>query len=52
MRFLADNWFFIAVVIGFFLMMSGHGGCGGHHRHGTQDGAAPADGAHLHHHES
>jgi hypothetical protein len=35
MRFLAENWFFILVLIGFFFMMSGHGGCGMHgHGHG------------------
>lgn len=34
MKFLAENWFFILVLVGFFLMMSGHGGCGMHGGHG------------------
>jgi hypothetical protein len=35
MRFLAENWFFIVVLIGFLFMMSGHGGgCGMHGGHG------------------
>jgi hypothetical protein len=34
MKFLSENWFFILVLIGFFLMMSGHGGCGMHGGHG------------------
>ncbi len=34
MKFLAENWFFILVLIGFFMMMSGHGGCGMHGGHG------------------
>ncbi len=34
MRFLSENWFFILILIGFFLMMSGHGGCGMHGGHG------------------
>ena len=38
MRFLAENWFFILVLIGFFLMMSGHGGCGMHGAHGGHGG--------------
>jgi hypothetical protein len=38
MKFLAENWFFILVLIGFFLMMSGHGGCGMHGAHGGHGG--------------
>ncbi len=34
MKFLAENWFFILILIGFFYMMSGHGGCGMHGAHG------------------
>jgi hypothetical protein len=34
MKFLAENWFFILVLIAFVAMMSGHGGCGMHAGHG------------------
>lgn len=34
MKFLAENWFFLLVLIAFFIMMSGHGGCGMHAGHG------------------
>jgi hypothetical protein len=37
MGFLAENGFFILVLIGFFLMMSGHGGCGMHGGHGGHE---------------
>jgi hypothetical protein len=60
MKFLAENWFFILVLIGFFLMMSGHGGCGMHGAHGghghkadttTEDkGEGRDEGVHAHHH--
>jgi hypothetical protein len=56
MKFLAENWFFILVLIGFFLMMSGHGGCGMHgghggHAHKTDDkNEAPEEDPHAHHH--
>ncbi len=57
MKFLAENWFFILVLVGFFLMMSGHGGCGmhgghGHHEHKTGDENKTHDeeDVHAHHH--
>jgi hypothetical protein len=57
MKFLAENWFFILVMIGFFLMMSGHGGCGMHGAHGhhaDQTGQKPdanrEEEVHAHHH--
>ncbi len=45
MKFLADNWFFVLVLIAFFFMMSRHGGCGMHaghggHAHKTEDNTA------------
>lgn len=61
MKFLAENWFFILVLIAFFAMMSGHGGCGMHgghgdHEHKTDDKtdnrteAHDEEGEHAHHH--
>jgi len=57
MKFMAENWFFILVLIGFFLMMSGHGGCGMHgghggHAHKTDEKTEAHEGeeVHGHHH--
>lgn len=57
MNFLAENWFFILVLIGFFLMMSRHGGCGMHGGHGGHEHKADTktethdeDEVHAHHH--
>ncbi len=49
MKYLADNWFFIVLVIGFFFLMSGHGGCGMHGSHGGHaQGRAADPGDHQH----
>lgn len=57
MSFLAENWFFILVLIAFFAMMFRHGGCGMHaghggHAHETDDKTVARDEkeAHAHHH--
>lgn len=57
MKFLADNWFFILILIVFVAMMSGHGGCGMHGGHGGHppktDDKTQAPGeeeTHAHHH--
>ncbi len=57
MKFLAENWFFILILIAFFVMMSGHGGCGMHgghggHAHKTDDKTEAPDEeeVHAHHH--
>lgn len=61
MKFLAENWFFILILIGFFYMMSGHGGCGMHghggHGHGGHEQRPDAktetheeEEVHAHHH--
>ncbi len=57
MKFLAENWFFILILIGFFAMMSGHGGCGMHGAHGGNKQETDKDSevhdeeeAHAHHH--
>ncbi len=62
MKFLAENWFFILILISFFYMMSGHGGCGmhgAHHGHGGHEHKPDTEGkthdeeaeeVHAHHH--
>ncbi len=56
MKFLAENWFFILVLIGFFLMVSGHGGCGMHgghggHQHKTDSNPEARDEEEVHAHQ-